>query len=477
MPLKKVLSNAGWLTSGKLLGDAFALLLFILLSRRFGPEGIGQYAFGLAVAGVGYVLVSLGFQEYAVRECARSSRKQNSILIGELIRIQKIGIFCFSVFLGLFLWFADISFEKAVIIVALSCEQIAIAVSQTLLAPSYSKEDMVAPAVAQFLYRFSAVVFAFCLVLIFDTPLYLAILPFPISALGFLVFGTYSARRYIGVLRISAKTTPILQRIISAWPFSVTVLLFYLRAKGMILLIAFMLGDAQTGIFATAQRFLEVSVMPIVYLAVATYPRLSASFHESPIAFKAAANSLLKLSLIAGGLAVWFMIFPLPFLLIPYLGEKFSESAEIIPYMAVLALLTPVGYTLTRVMLATDLQFERLKISAFSIILNFSLAIALIPSMGLMGLITAWIISVLANIAMSSIAVQKREYALDIHLSFLKFIAVMLPAAVASYVLSAMLVPWWITASVVLTTLLTTILLTDFADSRRYLIQLTCGSR
>ena len=46
-------SKSGVAHGGQLVGDLVAFIFFILLSRQFGPEGVGIYAFGVVVATVG----------------------------------------------------------------------------------------------------------------------------------------------------------------------------------------------------------------------------------------------------------------------------------------------------------------------------------------------------------------------------------------------------------------------------------------
>jgi O-antigen/teichoic acid export membrane protein len=40
-----IFRNFSFLIVGKTLGDVFTFILFVLLSRAFGQEGIGQYSF------------------------------------------------------------------------------------------------------------------------------------------------------------------------------------------------------------------------------------------------------------------------------------------------------------------------------------------------------------------------------------------------------------------------------------------------
>jgi len=47
----KIAKNFGFLTMGKLLGDLSTFLFFVVLSRAYGQEGIGQYSLAMALTG------------------------------------------------------------------------------------------------------------------------------------------------------------------------------------------------------------------------------------------------------------------------------------------------------------------------------------------------------------------------------------------------------------------------------------------
>lgn len=67
--------NASFPTIARFAGVGLGFLFFVVLSRRLEPEGIGQYAFGLAAALLVYSWVSFGLDDLSIRECARLARQ------------------------------------------------------------------------------------------------------------------------------------------------------------------------------------------------------------------------------------------------------------------------------------------------------------------------------------------------------------------------------------------------------------------
>ncbi len=56
---------------GKISGDFFTFILFIVLSRKFGQEGIGQYSFAVGLTGFFAVCADFGLYSYTVKEISR----------------------------------------------------------------------------------------------------------------------------------------------------------------------------------------------------------------------------------------------------------------------------------------------------------------------------------------------------------------------------------------------------------------------
>lgn len=67
----RVLRNFSFLALGKVLGDFFTFILFVVLSRYYGQEGMGQYSFAVALTGLFMVAAEFGLLELSVKEMSR----------------------------------------------------------------------------------------------------------------------------------------------------------------------------------------------------------------------------------------------------------------------------------------------------------------------------------------------------------------------------------------------------------------------
>lgn len=66
-----IFRNFSFLIVGKTLGDVFTFIFFVLLSRAFGQEGIGQYSFAMALAGFFWVFAEFGLYNLSIKEMSR----------------------------------------------------------------------------------------------------------------------------------------------------------------------------------------------------------------------------------------------------------------------------------------------------------------------------------------------------------------------------------------------------------------------
>lgn len=387
-----VIANAGWMAGGRFAGDLLTLLLFILFSRSFGPEGVGQYAYGFAIAGLLYWTVNMGVEDYAIRECSTMPRNDRGAFIGRILAIQLGGVVLAAFGVIVFLSIAKVSSDKATIILLLSGQQMALALSRTLFAPVWAEEKMIAPALAELLCRTGTVTASAAMVIMMHASLPMALIPFAVGGLSLLGISAFWVRRYVTNLRldVSRECTTAIVRV--AWPFAVSGVVFYASSRLSLIIVSLVLGDAATGIYASTLKFLEVGLVPITFLAVAAYPNLSRLFQQNDEAFLEAANRLFQLALVAGGLLAWALMFLVPAFIVPVLGEQFASAIPVVRLVAVTALLFPIGIVVARFLFATHLQLTRLKIQTWGVVLQVAFTLILLPFYGIAGAVYASII-------------------------------------------------------------------------------------
>ena len=82
--------NASWLLACRVGADLLNFVLFLIVSRHFGPPGMGVYAYGFAIAGFVYSATTLGIDEYGIREYARRPADGRAALLADLLGLADL---------------------------------------------------------------------------------------------------------------------------------------------------------------------------------------------------------------------------------------------------------------------------------------------------------------------------------------------------------------------------------------------------
>lgn len=385
--------NAGWLAGGRLTGDVLNLLLFVMLSRRFGPAGVGQYAYAFSLVGIAYAVASLGLEEYGVRELARRPPGKGGRFLEGLLATQFSVITLVALALAGYLAVSGASTDVVGMVALLGAYQLAGAVARTLFVPASAHQEMGVPAATELVSRGAAFLTALALLVVFHFPLAVLFIAYPLAGLAFAAVATVSATRRVGALHPRLSAGLVVQTAGRAWPFAAADILFQLYVRADVLLLTLMIGESASGLYATSLKFVEVGILPVTFLGVAGLPALSRLFSLDSREFTSAAQDLLNSTLLVGGLVAWVLAFVVPSLMVPLLGQGFAPASKVVRIMAVLALLRAGGSTTLRMLLAGHLQVTRLRMFAYATGLNLSLNLVLIPLFGVPGAVAAAIAS------------------------------------------------------------------------------------
>lgn len=388
-PVGRIIANAGWLTGGRLAGDLLGLVFFVFLARNYGPEGLGQYAYGLGIAGLVYAGVNLGVEDFAVRECARVPAPERGEVVGQLTVLQLVALL--TVALVVVVFFITVSHPAPLIaiVVVLSVQQTTFALSKTLLAPAYAAQKMMVPALAELFFRATGIGVGLVLVEYYDQALSVGLLPLAVAGLAFLIFSAALAIREARSIKMVLGWGDAVRIIRMAWPFAASLILSYVSLRSSFVIMRMMLGDGPTGIYASGVKILEAAAMPLTFLGFAAYPRLSVLHSRDQNKFWASVDKLIRASLFGGALVAWGLLFAGPDVVVPLLGQEFVESADVVRSLAMLAVLLSLDIALVRTVLARNRQHARLAIQLGSVVVLLITTVAGIRFVGIYGAVAA----------------------------------------------------------------------------------------
>ncbi len=395
---RRILANAGWLTGCRVLGDLANLILFIVLARTFGPSGIGQYAYALGIASLVYAAANLGLEDYAVRQCARATSEEKGALVGRLLLIQVVALLAAGILLLLFLACFDHTLTGVILVMSLVFQQAFFAFVRTLFSPSFSVQKMAGPAIAEFITRLIGIGGSLVLVTVFNTVLAVSLMPLAVSGLLLFLYAVRSCLSECKVIVFSVRWVEIRPILADGWPFAGSLFLSIMALRGNFIILSLMIGDVETGIYASAIKLMEAAVIPLGFLGFSAFPRLSHLYHSNDEEFWNAGKRLIQIAIIAGVLISWVLFFVAPYIVEPMFGQKFAGSGPTVRSIAGLGLLISLDFILVRLLFASDRQHTRLKIQAIMVSILLLSSIVAIPFYGIYGAVFGLYISISVNI-------------------------------------------------------------------------------
>ncbi|MET0985279.1 MAG: oligosaccharide flippase family protein [Steroidobacteraceae bacterium] len=371
--------NAAWMVGARVTADIASFLLFVAISRSFGPEGIGTYSYGFAIATLVFVVGALGIDAYGIREYVRSPVSLRPDLLAELLGAQ-IGILGpILVVLCVYVWLTAESLVTAGVIAVLSAYQYAVALTRTLFIPANAHLEMSGPALIDLSSRLLAIGFAIVAITLVHAPLLLALCGFPLAGVVLVTAAVWSARRFGGELKITARWPVIRARLQLLWSFAAAEALVQVFVRIGLVTLTLVVGAQAAGLYATGLKFVEIALMPLIFAGLAVYPKLSSLARSNRIEFQQLSAQFLLAAVALTGLVIWGLYFIVPLILVPLLGARFEPTIPVLQQMTTLALVQAGEVVLVRLLLASDLQISRLRILAACTVLNIIVTIALVP--------------------------------------------------------------------------------------------------
>lgn len=381
--------NAAWMVGARIAADIASFLLFVAISRSFGPTGIGIYSYGFAIATLVFVVGALGIDAYGIREYVRLPAAQRAGLLAELLGAQ-IGVLApIAIVLSLYVWLTAESLTTIGVIAALSVYQYGVALTRTLFVPANAQLEMSGPAIIELSSRLLAIGIAIVAITLGHTTLLFALCGFPIAGVVLVVAAILSARRCGGPFTVNAHWPAIRARLQLLWAFATAEALVQVFVRIGLVTLTLVVGAAAAGLYATGLKFVEIALMPLVFAGLAVYPKLSSLATSNRGEFQQLSAQFLFAALVLTGLVIWGLYFIVPLVLVPLLGVRFEPTIPVLHQMTALALVQAGEAVLVRLLLASDLQLSRLRILAGCTVLNVVITIALVPQWQIAGAIAA----------------------------------------------------------------------------------------
>ncbi len=389
MSAQRILTNFGFLASGRSLAHAAALLLFVVLSRAFGPEGIGAYSFAMAFTGFFAVVADFGLYALTLKELSRGSDAIGDAYAPILVLRTVLSVAVLA-FLLLSLELFGFPRETSLIIAAIGVFQLAQRLTRGYGAAFLAREDSrVAAALDASLGTLAplAVIGAVAA----GANLQTALIALPLVAVCHAALGHWwlVATRSSSRRRVSCRD--IIEVAQDAIPYAFSGLLTQLSRRIDVLLLGFLLGTIAAGIYNVAFRVALLPLLVLQFSAVALFPRASKLHASSPREFEKLYHRALGVMVLLGIPATFGLALVAPAVVIQLFGEGLAESTAILRILAALVAVRCASRVMAIFLMSSDRQALRTKLQLIAALAHILSNAVLIPWMGIAGAAVATI--------------------------------------------------------------------------------------
>lgn len=388
---KKILQNFGSMATGKLLGDAFTFLLFVVLSRTYGQKGIGQYSFAMALTGFFAVFSSFGLYHFSVKEMSRYSGPLGEYY-GSIFSVRLIlSAIVFSVLLAT-LFFLSFSHELKLIITLIGTYQIFYFLMNGFTAVFVACEEMHLAGLLEFSLRAIIAIFGIAVVMMGGS-FTLAIVAFPIASFG----GTLVAWKMVvkrhGRLTLSISWSSLKHILRNTFPYAIATILLVFSTRMDVIFLGFYLGVKAAGIYNVAYREIFLFIFITHFAAMSIFPLASKLYMDSRAEFEALYHRSLNVAVFVGIPVTFGLWLIAPNLITLFFGATFTESIAILRILVWLLLLAALENIMAAFLISCDQQIDRAKGYWTATWSNLLGNIILIPIFGMKGAAVATLIS------------------------------------------------------------------------------------
>jgi O-antigen/teichoic acid export membrane protein len=387
----RIFQNFGYLSAGKLLGDFFTFLLFVVLSRVFGQEGLGQYSFAMAIGGFLLVLSDFGLYSYSIKEMSRLESGVGAYY-GRILSLRLLLAAAVLFLVGAALPWLPISLELKLIILLLGVQQVLYSLVDGFSGVFVAREEMHLAALVEFTLRAVGALAAIAVVYLGGS-LVLALAALPAAALLQVLAAYWVVRRRYGPTRLDFRLRREAEILREALPFGLSRLLGQVATRMDVLLLGILLGAAATGVYNAAYRIVFLLMFISYFASMALFPTASRLFTSSIkelTSFYRLSLSLLVLAALPISAGIWLIA---PDLVGLIYGAEFAESAGVLRFLAWLIFLTFLNNSLGMFLTAADRQAERTRVQWTAAWVNGLGNLLLISLLGLYGAALATLFS------------------------------------------------------------------------------------
>lgn len=379
----RILRNFGRLSAVKVASDLFTFAYFVVASRVFGQEGIGEYSFAMALTGFFALFGDFGLYNLTIKEA--STRRDFAVEgFGPVLVLRiALSLASFAALLAVLPWI-PLSGQGRAVVVLIGAYQLAYKLTYGFAALFVARERMGVLAALEFGLRFVTALAGSAIALAGGSLVAsLAVLP-AVALLEIAVAGALAVRHF-GAPRLRGALAQLPVAFRQALPYGLSSVLFQLQSRVDVLFLGLLLGVAAAGVYNAAYRIVFLLSFLTYYAGVALFPAASRLYQEAPEQLRVLYRDALRILVLLGVPAASGIALVAPDLIGRLFGEEFAASAPVLRVLSCLLITTSLKNLLSFFLMACDGQALRVRSQWIAALLNVALTWGLIPLLGVMG--------------------------------------------------------------------------------------------
>lgn len=391
--VEQILKQAGWLVLAQVSTKAVGFFYTIYLARNLGVENFGLYTVAFAHFSIISSITELGFNRFLIREIAQDKMKTHLLLWNTMILRLTLTAVLFAVF-AVILYIFDSDKIRVNLILLAALAVLPQAVGITFDGIFIALKKLQFSSLALFLSSLATALFG----------LYLISLGFGVTgAVNALIIGqtVYALCLFVLIAKTSGLHFPKIEVSIikeaakESLPYGILGILglLYFRIDSIIL--SYIRGSFETGIYGAAYKFLETIIFIPSSLALALFPNMAKLHEKNPSDLRKLYIKSMKLMFILGLPILLGYMFILPLVIRLYL-PNYLPAIEAIKILSVSIPFIFLATPGVQVLLSTDKYLKQvISFSIFTLVFNIVLNLMFVPGFGFMA--ASWI-TVLSDI-------------------------------------------------------------------------------
>jgi len=385
--LKAIFRNSSYLLVSQLFVKVFAFAYAIFLAGNIGASDFGTYSAALSIFGLMSLFSDLGINRVLTRDIARDQSELPKLFSTALL-LRAFSAAASFLALTIFFYLTDPSNLRftltTIALLSLVPQSVALSIDAILIALKKASFS----ALGFFLFNMTSFIVGSALIFL-GYGVYGAITAFLIGQLLYAILLIYllSSQNKIPFKPFEWKLAREL--LIKSWPYGVLSAIGFASFRLDTVLLSYLKGGTETGIYSLAFRFLEAATIIPVAFGTILYPVFSEQA-GGPANTKKLFNHSLLIGFLAGIAALIGITIIVPLFLNRFLPESFfgSSSALMILSLAIpfIFMHIPMG----QLLLSRESMLKKiLFLYLFIFLVNIALMLKIIPLYGYIG--AAWI--------------------------------------------------------------------------------------